>query len=145
MENRHAEVKAYLRRLKGISDDINVIKAQMENLRLSMLPQGVSYDKDPVQTSPQDPMANFAAKLDELGRELAERQKEYETVFDEISAVICAVKNGDARVILAKRYIGFKCWQDIESEVPYCVRVLHRKHNIGLMEIEKMLGIEKVI
>lgn len=146
MEKNYRVIKEWLNRPRKIWSDIVVLRRQIENLRLTMAhPKAVSYDNVKVQTSPQDPMATFAAKSDELQGELNQKLKDYEQAFDEINAVIKNVENNDARVILTMRYIGWEEWGDIEKEVPFCLRVIYRKHNIGLRAIEKILDVEKVI
>lgn len=140
MEDKNRDIKEWLRRPRKIWSEVTVLRDQIENLRLMMeLPKGISYDGVKVQTSPQDPMANFAAKLDEFGRELKEKLEEYEKAFDEIDAVIKAVENTDARVILTKRYVRWEKWAEIEEETPFCLRQIQRKHRIGLQAIRKIL------
>ena len=70
--------KDFLKRPTRIYGDIVTLQERIENLRVNMLPKAISYNKDRVQTSPQDPMPDFAAKIDELDRELVGRMKDYE-------------------------------------------------------------------
>lgn len=143
MEDKFKAIKTWLHRPQNVWGEIKVLRTQIENLRLTMeLPKGVSYDGVKVQTSPQDPMANFAVRLEELERKYEEKLKEYELTFDEVNAVINAVGNTDVRVILTARYIGFEKWEKIEEETPLCLRQIHRKHRLGLRIIEKSLKSE---
>ena len=46
------------------------LREQIEDLRFSLLPSGITYDKEKVQTSPEDATLNTFARLDELEGEL---------------------------------------------------------------------------
>lgn len=133
------EVKKYLRRPTRLYGDIVVLQEKIENLRLNMLPRAISYDKDRVQTSPQDPMPDFAAKIDELDRLMVKLMGEYYESIDEIEKTIAEVDNEDARLILAKRYVGQKSWSTIENEVPWARMTIFRRHSLGLRAVERIL------
>ena len=134
------EVKKYLRRPTRIYGDIVVLQEKIENLRLNMLPRAISYDKDRVQTSPQDPMPDFAAKIDELDRLMVKLMGEYYESIGDIQEVIEQIENEDAKLILAKRYVGQKKWDVIMREVPRSRRSLFNYHRIGLRAAEKILA-----
>lgn len=133
------EVKKYLRRPTRLYGDIVVLQEKIENLRLNMLPRAISYDKDRVQTSSQDPMPDFAAKIDELDRLMVKLMGEYYESIDEIEKTIAEVDNEDARLILAKRYVGQKSWNTIENEVPWARMTIFRRHSLGLRAVERIL------
>ena len=60
---------------RKIRGQIKKAEAEMEGLKLSMLPGAIRYDKDKVQASPQDPMAQYAVRLDELERKILDALK----------------------------------------------------------------------
>ena len=62
---------------KRIRAQIRKAEAEMEGLKLSMLPGAIRYDKDKVQLSPEDPMAKYVVRLDELERKIASLQMDY--------------------------------------------------------------------
>ena len=57
---------------KRIRAQITKSEAEMQGLRLSMLPGAIRYDKDKIQTSPDDPMTKYAARMDDLTRKITE-------------------------------------------------------------------------
>lgn len=133
------DARDFLKRPTRIYGDIVTLQERIENLRMNMLPKAISYDKDRVQTSPQDPMPDFAAKIDELDRELVGRMKDYENAQDDVQDVIRQVNNADAREVLAKRYLGQKSWRSIERDMYLCDRQIYRIHLAGLSAVEKIL------
>ena len=133
------DARDFLKRPTRIYGDIVTLQERIENLRMNMLPKAISYDKDRVQTSPQDPMPDFAAKIDELDRELVGRMKDYENAQDDVQDVIRQVNNADAREVLAKRYLGQKSWRSIERDMLWSRRSIFYLHGIGLRDVEKIL------
>ena len=142
MEN--VEVTTYLRRPKHIFANIVVLQEKIDNLRIKMLPRAISYDKDRVQTSPQDPMPNFAAEIDELDRQMVKLMNDYYESVGEVEKTIREVENEDARLILAKRYVGLKSWDTIENEVNWSRKTIFRRHSLGLEVIKKILDQNKI-
>ena len=74
---------------------IEVTKARMEKLRVMMLPGAIRYDKDHVQSSPQDPMLVFAEKMDELNTKAVELEGLYITQCNEVEALLKALDDDD--------------------------------------------------
>ena len=50
--------------------DIETLQLRIKELQLSLLPRGIRYDSDKVQTSPSDQMLEVAAKVDALERKM---------------------------------------------------------------------------
>ena len=134
------DAKTYLRNPKRILGGIVRLQERIENLRKTMLPKGVRYDRDKVQTSLEDPMIIFAVKIDQLERELLDKQIEYDKALEEIDSTIARVNNDDARTVLTKRYIGMKRWKVIEAEEFISESQVYRFHRIGVREVEKILN-----
>lgn len=58
-----------LGRVRSLLKRKSAIRARAEELRLSLLPSGITYDRDRVQTSPKERIVETMAKIDELDRE----------------------------------------------------------------------------
>lgn len=84
-------------------------------------------------------MPNFAAELDELDRQMAKLMNEYYESMGEVEKTISKVEDEDARVVLAKRYVGLKSWRVIEDETAWTRQTLWRKHGTGLRAVEIIL------
>ena len=134
------DAKIYLRYPTTLLGNIVILQERIDNLRENMLPKGVRYDRDKVQTSPEDPMTIFAVKIDELEHELLDMKTKYDKALAEISTTISKVDNDDAKTILAKRYIGGKRWRTIEDEEYISESQLFRFHRIGIKSVQKILN-----
>lgn len=60
------EVRDYLMTARTIDGRIASLRAEQNALRMSLLPVGIRYDNDRVQTSPSDTMAEMEVKIDEI-------------------------------------------------------------------------------
>lgn len=56
----------------------------------------------------------------------------------EIKDCISKIKDGEVRVVLEKRYLCFKKWEEIALEMNYDTRQVFRIHNRGLQTLEKI-------
>ena len=54
---------------------IQDLSAKIEALEDSLLPSGIRYDADKVQTSPKDPVPEIMAKIDDLDRQVKALQQ----------------------------------------------------------------------
>ena len=137
------DAKEYLRRPNRILGDIIIQREKAETLRENVLPKGISFDKEKVQSVAGDKMANYAARIEEIEGKLEELTEEYYQAINDIERVIYLVDNEDAREVLAKRYIARKPWIKIETEMEYMsIATVYRAHKTGLRAVTKILAEE---
>ena len=66
------EAYVFLGQVRGYDNKIKRLERTIESLRYNLLPGAIRYDKDRVDTSPQDGMSELFAKIDVYERELVE-------------------------------------------------------------------------
>lgn len=121
---------------RKIRGQIKKAEAEMEGLKLSMLPGAIRYDKDKVQASPQDPMAQYAVRLDELERKIEDLQTEYLNAQDEVVTVANELTSpGD--VIITLRFISGWDFQSIAKEISMSERQMFRHYKVAQEELTK--------
>ena len=64
------EMYVFLGTVRNLRKKESRFREQIEDLRLSLLPSGITYDKEKVQTSPEDTVMETFARLDEIEGEL---------------------------------------------------------------------------
>ena len=67
---RTKEMYVFLGTVRSLRKKEKRLREQIEDLRYSLLPSGITYDKEKVQTSPEDSTLNTFAQLDEIEGEL---------------------------------------------------------------------------
>lgn len=66
-----SEAYAYLGQIRGITRRIEKVDERLSEMRYSLLPSAIRYDKDRVQSSPKDALLETMAKIDDLERRRA--------------------------------------------------------------------------
>lgn len=111
-------------------------RARLDGLRLSMQPSGIRYDKDKVQSSPTDPMPEYAVKVEELLTNIHRLEREYWKAMDDITAAALFLEDDEQNVIML-RYVAQKRWNDIALELHYTERWMFTIHTRAVRKLEK--------
>ena len=70
-------VRELLQSVRAEKLEIVILREQIEELKMSLLPGAIRYDKDKVQTSPDDQMSAVMEKVDDYERKLSIAMKEF--------------------------------------------------------------------
>lgn len=129
------EKKQYLRRYQTAKRRVGMIQEEIEELRSSKTsPVGLG-DGMPHGSGTSD-LSGYAARLDELLREL-EAEKEMQMVtYREIRQQIGMVPDPTEQEILSRRYLIGQSWEKIAVEMGYSYRNIIRVHGYALKHFE---------
>ena len=129
------EKKQYLRRYQAAKRRAKMIQEEIEELRSSKTsPVGLG-DGLPHGSGTSD-LSGYAARLDELLREL-EAEKEMQMVtYREIRQQISMVPDPTEQEILSRRYLIGQSWEKIAVEMGYSYRNITRIHGHALQHFE---------
>lgn len=121
------EVYAFFGKPRLHDNKIKRIESTLEGLRSSLLPGGMRYDTDKVQTSPNDKMLEIYCRIDELERELEEEKQKKAHAILEIDRALMKVPEGPYKQLLAEYYIGridiYKIADGMGVSVRHCYRL----------------------
>lgn len=129
------EKKQYLRRYQVAKRRVGLIQEEIEELRSSKTsPVGLG-DGMPRGSGTSD-LSGYAARLDELLRELeAEREMQMVT-YREIRQQIGMVPDAIEQEILSRRYLIGQSWEKIAVEMKYSYRHVTKLHGYALNHFE---------
>lgn len=129
------EKKQYLRRYQVAKRRVGLIQEEIEELRSSKTsPVGLG-DGMPRGSGTSD-LSGYAARLDELLREL-EAEKEMQMVtYREIRQQIEMVPDAIEQEILSRRYLIGQSWEKIAVEMKYSYRHVTKLHGHALNHFE---------
>lgn len=113
-----------LRKQKAIEEEIR-------ELRLKKMLPSLTQDGMPHGSGGSD-MSGYAAKLDELLRDLDEQAQRCIDIRREIAGKIEAMQDETEKLVLRLRYIHGKKWEEIAVEMGYEFRHITRIHGRGL-------------
>ena len=123
---------------RRISDAIWRKDLRRPELRSCLLPSGISYDKDPVQTSPEDSMARIMAEVDELDQQIDILRRSMAMEILRISRVIDQMDDPREITILDAYYLGRKSMQEIADHLHYSTRHVYRLRDDGVAKMSQM-------
>lgn len=134
------DAKEFLSRAFFLEQRIQSKQEQIAALRSLASRVTISYGNEPVShtsnvTSLQDTVEKILEAENELNRQI-------DTLVDtklEIGRVIDRVENIQFRLILEKRYLLFRPWDDIGEEMGYSVRWMQIKRREALNAVQEIL------
>lgn len=131
--------KEYLSQALAINHKIDSKLEQASSLRSLSMKVTTSFGENRVQTTrKQSPMEEIIVKLMDLENEVNKDIDRLIKIKEDILEVISQVKDINQQVILEKRYISRKTWEDIARETGYDRSTIYRNHGKALKEIEEI-------
>ena len=111
------EVYDFLTMPRKTKARIRAKQMQIEDLRLMMLPGAIRYDKDSVQSTPEDPMAKYVERLDEIEQEIKRLQQVYLKQQRLIAEAIEELEDEREQIILIGQYVRGESYEEIAAEL----------------------------
>ena len=125
------EKKQYLRRYQAAKRRAKMIQEEIEELRSSKTsPVGLG-DGMPHGSGTSD-LSGYAARLDELMRELEVEREMQMVTYHEIWNQVKKIPNATEQEVLTRRYLIGQSWEKIAVEMHYSYRQIIRIHGAAL-------------
>lgn len=120
--------------------DIETLQLRIKELQMSLLPSGIRYDKDKVQTSHSDQMLEIAAKVDDLERKMQSKLAKLNADMVKAMTIVQAMPTPEYRQLLTLRYLtGRMSWEQIAEVMGYSVdHVKGYLHKMSIDEANKV-------
>lgn len=134
-----AETVNYLMRVRSFELTIWKLCLQHDELQSCLLPAGIRYDKDVVQTSPEDKLSAIAAAVIELEERIQELRHQKAKLILEITAAIDRLPDSRERTILVAFYIGRKSIKDIAEIITYSESHTYQLRRQGVRHLAEIL------
>lgn len=135
--------KQYLRSIRAEQRELKTLIERRETIYFSMLPSAIQYDKDIVQTTPEDHMIDKIAKTSELDVEISNYITMLRNHKAEALKIIRKIENSLYRQVLINYYLVSKDngkpmkWDDVANEIYRGERQTKRIHGKALVEFQK--------
>lgn len=121
-----AEAYAFLDSIRRTEAEIVKKQLQHDELQSCLLPVGIRYDLDKVQSSPSDRMSEIEAKVVDLEREIADLRALKAQLIVEVNAAIVSLENDTEQMILLGFYVGRLPGSKVAEIVHYSVRGVYK-------------------
>lgn len=115
------------------------LKAKHDELECCLLPAAIRYDKDKVQSSPEDPMSKIIAEINELEKEMSEVQYKKLQQIRKIDRTISSLESDEERTALTMRYINRIPVTEIAESMGYAEPTIYKFMNQGGEHILKSI------
>lgn len=116
-----------------IKDEIEVIEAKMGASSPKLDKVGTS------QISSKSKLDIYGNRYHDLLEQLIGFQRIEADRLTDVLKVINKINDGEIKTILYKRYIKMMKWERIARDMNYDIRVIYRKHNIGLDLVQEVI------
>lgn len=132
-----------LMRPRRIRSVIIGLKSERKGLQLSMLPEAIRYDRDRVMTSPNDPMTEYAVKLDDIDRRLADLQESYLRAYECVVAITDKLIDQDdgleQATAIKLRFLSGMSFSDIARTMHVSDSTMFRRYRKGLSRLDDIV------
>ncbi len=129
----------FLHRPMWTKAKIRTKEAQIDDLRLMMLPGAIRYDKDKVQSTPSDPMSEYAERLSELEADIRKLKRQYLREQKEVVKYISMLPDPNETEVLTARYISGMRFDDIAKQCQVSEPTVYRWHRVGINHLTEIV------
>lgn len=130
------EIEKTLGKVRNLYRKEKRLMERIGELRLTLLPCGIRYDRDKVQTSPGDMTVDTMARIDEAERELMEVGRELVETQTHIGKITNILPPKE-RFVLRQYYLNGYSTQRISEQMHITQRHVFRLKNNGISMLER--------
>lgn len=117
------------------------LKARHDELESCLLPAAIRYDKDKVQTSPDDTISKIVAEISVLETQMNEVLLAKAKRIDEIDNAIRKLESDEERTALTMRFINRISVREIASSMGYAEPTIYKFMDQGADHIKNIKNI----
>ena len=137
------EVKIFFRQIRTEQSEINHLSRMIKQEELLLLPKTIVYDKDKVQTSPEDKFSEVCAKISDMQEELERSIFDLKTKQAKAEKIIRLLEDPDEREVMRWYYMTtdngrLLTWQDVAIRMNYYRSHIFRIHGNALVHLAKV-------
>lgn len=119
---------------------IEQLKARRQALRYSMLPGGIRYDIDKVQTSPSDMMPEKMGELAELEEKIQRLEALHRRQIEDIETACSKLSDELQRTVIMMFYVGGIPVRGIAETLHYTAPTIYKARRQGQTALDKILS-----
>lgn len=132
------ETYEYLQRPRKLELSIMRLSLQHDELQTCLLPAAIRYDKDVVQTSPEDKLSEVAAAVLDLEKKIQRLRSQKARLLLEINAAIDKLDDKDA-VILTAYYVKRMTMSDVADIIDKSLQHTYRLRKKAVQHLSELM------
>ena len=123
---------------RRIADEIWRKDIRRKELRACLLPAAITYDKDRVQTTPEDQMAEVMAEIADLDLQIEILQRQRARKIQQIGRALDMLEDCREKAILEAYYTGQLSMAEIADHMHYSIQHTYSLRLRGVENIRKI-------
>ena len=130
--------KECLRKIRAERLEIEQLSEQIEELKYSLLPSGIQYDKIKVQTCPDDMMLRIASQIDTYERQIRLHLEKMIARQNMAIKYVGMLEKSEHRQVLILYYLSSArpTWTQVAEMMQFSEQRIYQLHNDALAELE---------
>lgn len=136
------ETKEFFRQIRKEQSEIAHLSLMIQEEETMLLPKAIVYDKDKVQSTPDDKLAEICARITDMENELKESILSLKAKQRRAEIMIRGLEDPDEREVLRWYYLTTEgnrvlTWQEVAIRMNYYRRHVLRIHGNALAHLVK--------
>lgn len=130
--------KEYLQKIRSERLEVEQLSDQVEELKYSLLPTGIQYDKVKVQTSPDDMMLRIVVEIDTYERQIRQHLEKMIKRQNIAYKYIMMLERSEYRQVLTLYYLSAPrlTWVQVADKMSFSEQRIYQLHNEAITELE---------
>ena len=128
----------FLNSIRFIDTRIKRLQAKRYQLEVCLLPTGIRYDKDRVQTSPEDTITKICAEIAQIDADIATLTEQRYRQVVEVDRVLGLLKDNEQTVLIL-RYVQRIPVKEIAKNLQYSVDNIQKIRRAGVDHLTEIL------
>ena len=129
------EVYTFLTAPRSKERAIQRLQMMVAELNSCLLPPGLRYDRDVVQTSTDDRIAAIVAKIDDLERRIIQLRKEKAKAILDIDRALDRLEDEREQTILMAFYVGRVPMSEVADMINYSIDRTYQLRRSGIQHL----------
>lgn len=133
-------VKQFLYSVRDEQKEIEELTDRIYEMRMFLLPSGIRYDTDKVQTSPDDKLSEYEAKIADYSMLLGQKKEALIQRRQQAQGMIDLLEDSRERQVLDIYFLSVKRpnMREVAAIINYSVQQTFRIYSTALSNLEKM-------
>lgn len=137
------DVLKFLNGIRDAREEINTLKQKRDELYYSLMPSGIRYDTDRVQTSPEDRMPVVTGDIYEIQQQLNQMIESLAHDINLAMKLVNRMKVSKHRQLILLRYFGLDrestTWEKVADNMGYTPEYVRGElHGNAIKEAQKI-------
>ncbi len=130
-------VKQFLYSVRDEQKEIEELTDRIYEMRMSLLPSGIRYDTDKVQTSPEDKLSECEAKIADYSTMLGQKRKALIQRRQQAQGMIDLLEDSRERQVLDIYFLSVKrlSMEDVSALIGYSRKQTYRIYKSALQNL----------